>query len=102
MSCERNDRKRTRGNDEAGAAAASLAGLESMLRQALVRIDSLEKKNVAIQASMKRETTALREDVKELQGENRALKWSLSKLASRVQTTSGWHYPESNSIRPDE
>ena len=71
-----------------------------MLRQALVRIDSLEKKNAAIQAAMKRETTALREDVKELQGENRALKWSLKQLASEVKE--GWEYPKCNSIRPDE
>ncbi|EJK67001.1 hypothetical protein THAOC_12018, partial [Thalassiosira oceanica] len=91
-----NDRKRTRGHDGAGAKAASLADLESMLRQALVRMDSLEKKNAAVMC----ETKALREDVEGLKEENRALKWSLSKLAGHVQRN--WQYPESHAIQPDE
>ena len=66
MGSDENGRKRTRGNDEAGAAPASLADIESMLRQALVRIDSLAKKNVAIQTSMGREVESLRDDVKAL------------------------------------
>ena len=100
MRSDENGRKRTRGNDEAGAAPASLADIESMLRQALVRIDSLAKKNVAIQTSMGREVESLRDDVKALQEENKTLKWSLKKLASRVQNS--WLYPTNRYIQPDE
>ena len=109
-----NDRKRSRGNDEAGAAPASLADIESTLRQALGRIDSLEKENVAIRASMERETKALREDIKTLKEENKALtdaidklkdedkalQWSLNRLAGRVRMS--WEYPMNHCIQPDE
>ena len=77
--------------------SASPTDLESLPRHhALGRIDSLEKKN----AVMERETKALRDDVKSLKEENRALKWSLNQLASRVREN--WEYPCNHCIQPDE
>ncbi|EJK66610.1 hypothetical protein THAOC_12458 [Thalassiosira oceanica] len=89
-----------------------------MLKQALGRIDSLEKQHEEIKASVESETRALREDicrlkeankalqasskrdaeaqrkkVKALKCENKALKWSLGRLASKVQEC--WEYPPS-------
>ncbi|EJK69811.1 hypothetical protein THAOC_08892 [Thalassiosira oceanica] len=123
--------KRQRGGDGPAAAinpsknsgATSSAVLESMLKQALGRIDSLERQheeikasmgseikalrddvcrlkeeNKKIQASMERQTKALRDDVNSLQSGNKALKWSLDQLASKVQD--GWEYPVT--IQPDE
>ncbi|EJK76400.1 hypothetical protein THAOC_01840, partial [Thalassiosira oceanica] len=124
--------KRQRGGGDGLAAAVinptktsatSSADLESVLKQALGRIESLEwqheemktsmesetralggdmcrlkEANKAIQASTERETKALRDDVEALQSENKALRWSLDRLASKVQE--GWEYPVA--IQPDE
>ena len=92
------------------ASATSSADLESMLKQALCRVDSLERQHEAIkmtmereigalrddisilkeesnsiQASTERETKALRDDVNALKSENKALKWSLDLLAWKAQ-----------------
>ncbi|EJK48637.1 hypothetical protein THAOC_32546, partial [Thalassiosira oceanica] len=110
-------------NPSKNSGATSSAVLESMLKQALGRIDSLERQheeikaamgreikvlmddvcrlkeeNKKIQASMERQTKALRDDVNSLQSGNKALKWSLDLLASKVQE--GWEYPVA--IQPDE
>ena len=95
-------REKRQREDDGGAASsnssrsASPIDLESLLRQALVRIGSLEKKN----AVMERETKALRDDVGSIKEENRALKWSLNQLASRVRES--WEYPCNHCIQPDE
>ncbi|EJK43699.1 hypothetical protein THAOC_37829, partial [Thalassiosira oceanica] len=98
------------------ASATSSADLESMLKQALSRIGSLEKQHAQIKMSMERETRALRDDIVSLKGENKAIKmsmerdtkvlrdeiealksekdalrWSLDRLGSKVQE--GWGYP---------
>ncbi|EJK58602.1 hypothetical protein THAOC_21259 [Thalassiosira oceanica] len=101
MRSENDGNKRPRGNEAARTVAEAdvtsrLADLESMLGQALGRIGSLEKKN----KSMERETRALREDMDKVKDENRALKWSLTKLAGRVKKS--WEYPEEDLIQPDE
>ncbi|EJK52072.1 hypothetical protein THAOC_28701, partial [Thalassiosira oceanica] len=101
------------------ARATSSADLESMLKQALGRIDSLERQHEEIKASVGRETKALREDICRLKEENKALQastdsqrkdvetlksknnaldWSLRRLASKVRE--GWEYPVT--IQPDE
>mmetsp|Transcript_13824 Transcript_13824/g.31509 ORF Transcript_13824/g.31509 Transcript_13824/m.31509 type:complete len:88 (+) Transcript_13824:97-360(+) len=78
--------ERPRGNEAAHGPVAEadvtsrLSDLESMLWQALGRIGALEKKNKTIE----RESSALREDVDKVKDENRALKWTLRKLAGRV------------------
>ena len=107
----------------AEASATSSADLESMLKQALCRVDSLERQHEAIkmtmereigalrddisilkeesnsiQASTERETKALRDDVNALKSENKALKWSLDLLAWKAQED--WEYPVA--IQPDE
>ena len=107
----------------AEANATSSADLESMLKQALGRIDSLERQqeeikmsmarettalradittlkegNKALQASTERDTKALKDDINALRNENKALKWSLHRLASKVRE--GWEYPLM--IQPDE
>ncbi|EJK48642.1 hypothetical protein THAOC_32542 [Thalassiosira oceanica] len=125
MSAE-NAGKRQRGGGDglvAATSATSSADLESMLKQALGRIDSLERQheeikmsmgrettalrgdirtlkeaNKAIQALAERQTRALREDICRLKAEKKALKWSLDRLASKVQE--GWEYPVA--IQPNE
>jgi len=102
--------------DPAKTSATSSADLESMLKQALGRIDSLEKQheqikmsmeretralrddidslkeeNTAIQASTEREAEARRDDVNALKRENKALKWSIDRLASKAMVN--WKYP---------
>ncbi|EJK75320.1 hypothetical protein THAOC_02958, partial [Thalassiosira oceanica] len=109
--------------DPAETSATSSADLESMLKQALGRIDSLERQHEEMKTSMEREMKALREEVcrlkeenkaiqastgrqieflrhnvESLQIKNKALKWSLDRLASKVQE--GWEYPMI--IQPDE
>ncbi|EJK73646.1 hypothetical protein THAOC_04719 [Thalassiosira oceanica] len=124
-------RKRQRGGGDGLAAAinpaktsaTSSVDLESMLKQALARIDSLERqheemktsvgreakamrgnirrlkeKNKAIQALAERQTNALRDDIEAVKSENMALKWSLNRLTCKVQE--GWEYPVA--IQPDE
>ncbi|EJK74749.1 hypothetical protein THAOC_03554, partial [Thalassiosira oceanica] len=101
----------------------SSSDLESMLKHALGRIDSLERQhegtktlmecevralredivslegeNKAIKASVKQEINALRDDIGALKSENEALEWSLHRLASKVQE--GWEYPVA--IQPHE
>ncbi|EJK76190.1 hypothetical protein THAOC_02063 [Thalassiosira oceanica] len=79
MRSENDGNKRPRGNEAAHGTVAEadvtdvtsrLAKLESMLRQALGRIGTLEEKNKA----MERETRALRKDLKSLQEENQAMR----------------------------
>ncbi|EJK50215.1 hypothetical protein THAOC_30842, partial [Thalassiosira oceanica] len=60
----------------AETSAASSADLESMLKQALVRIDSLERQHEEMKASVERETRALKEDMCRLREENKALQAS--------------------------
>ncbi|EJK45220.1 hypothetical protein THAOC_36174, partial [Thalassiosira oceanica] len=109
--------------DPAKTSSMSSADLASMLKQALARIDSLERQheevkismgrenralregicrltedNKAIQASTERQIEYLRDDVNALKSEKKALKWSLKRLASKVQE--GWEYPVA--IQPDE
>ncbi|EJK48282.1 hypothetical protein THAOC_32936, partial [Thalassiosira oceanica] len=98
--------------DPAKTSATSSADLESMLKQALGRIDSLERQHEEIMMSMGRENRALRDesasterqiedlrdDIEALKSKNRALEWSLNRLASKVQE--GWEYPVT--IQPDE
>ncbi|EJK59541.1 hypothetical protein THAOC_20220 [Thalassiosira oceanica] len=109
--------------DPAKTSATSSADLESMLKQALGRIGTLERWHEEIKASMGRETRALREDIcrlkeerkliqasterqtkalrddiEALKSENKALKWSLNQLARKVQE--GWEYPVA--IQSDE
>ncbi|EJK55345.1 hypothetical protein THAOC_24931 [Thalassiosira oceanica] len=123
-------RQRDSGEGRTGAvidpektSATSAADLESMLKQALGRIASLERQheeiqasvegetralredickleeaNKALQVSMERDTRALQDDIEALKSENDALKWSLKRLASKVQE--GWEYPVT--IQPDE
>ncbi|EJK45480.1 hypothetical protein THAOC_35903, partial [Thalassiosira oceanica] len=101
----------------------SSADLESMLKHALGRIDSLERQHEemktsveierralredisrlkeahkALQALTERETKALRDDLKSLNRENKALEWSFFQLARKVQE--GWEYPVAD--QPDE
>ncbi|KAL7544952.1 hypothetical protein ACHAWF_008321 [Thalassiosira exigua] len=59
---------------------------------------TLKEASKALRASTEREAEALRDDVESLQSENKALKWSLDRLASKVQE--GWEYPVA--IQPDE
>ncbi|EJK58551.1 hypothetical protein THAOC_21315, partial [Thalassiosira oceanica] len=107
----------------AKTSATSSADPESMLKQALARIDSLERQHEEMKTSMERETKAMRgdicilhdtnkalqasterqieslmDDVNSLQSENKALKWSLNRLAWKAQE--GWEYPVA--IQPDE
>ena len=107
----------------AEASVTTSADLESMLKQALGRIDSLERQHEAITMSMEREvralredicrlkkdntathastecdTKALRDDVNALKSANKALKWSLVRLAIKVRED--WEYPVA--IQPDE
>ncbi|EJK58871.1 hypothetical protein THAOC_20970 [Thalassiosira oceanica] len=109
--------------DPAKTSATSSADLESMLKQALGRIDSLERQheevmmsmgrenralrdgmcrltedNKAVQASTERQIEDLRDDIEALKSKNKALEWSLNRLASKVQE--GWEYPVA--IQPDE
>ena len=110
--------------DPAKTSATSSADLESMLKQALCRIDSLEKQHEQIKVSMERETRTLRDDIVSLKGEenkaiqasaeleiealrdevealkseNKALKWSLDRLARKVRED--WEYPVA--IQPSE
>ncbi|EJK51061.1 hypothetical protein THAOC_29804, partial [Thalassiosira oceanica] len=109
--------------DPAKTSATSSADLESMMKQALGRIDSLERRheemktsmgrenralregicrltedNKASQASMERQIEDLRDDIETLKSKNKALKWSLERLASKVQED--WEYPVA--IQPDE
>ena len=101
--------------DPAKTSALSSADLESMLKQALGRIDSLERQHEEIKTSMNCETKALRadisalkeenkalqasrEDIDALKSENEALQWSLDQLASKVRK--GWRYPVA--VQPDE
>ncbi|EJK48122.1 hypothetical protein THAOC_33110, partial [Thalassiosira oceanica] len=106
----------TTATNPANTSATSSADLESMLKQALGRIDSLERQHEEIKASVEGETRALKEDICRLKEANKALqvsmerqiearrdgiealKWSLDRLASKVQE--GWEYPVA--IQPDE
>ncbi|EJK75031.1 hypothetical protein THAOC_03259, partial [Thalassiosira oceanica] len=103
-------------HNPAEASATSSADLESMLKQALGRIDSLERQHEEMKTSMGRESKALRDDicrlteeneelqawterqieflrndVDKLETKNNALQRSLKRLASKVQE--GWEYP---------
>ena len=99
--------------DPVHVSATSSPDLESMLKQALCRIDSLERQHEEIKTLMERETKALRaeicalkeenkalqaDDIGPLKSENEALKWSLVQLASKVRE--GWEYQVA--IQPDE
>jgi len=86
--------------DDADYADASSPSRESMLRQALDRIDLLERKHDGLRALMDCKIEALRHDIDTLKEENVALKWSIRQLASRVQLD--WEYQEGDSIQPDE
>ncbi|EJK59832.1 hypothetical protein THAOC_19896 [Thalassiosira oceanica] len=82
----------------AETSATSSGDLESMLKQAMGRIDSLERQHEEMKTSTGRETKALRDDIETLKSKNKALEWSLDRLASKVQE--GWEYPVA--IQPDE
>ncbi|EJK45877.1 hypothetical protein THAOC_35487 [Thalassiosira oceanica] len=82
----------------AETSATSSTDLESMLKQALGRIGSLERQHGEMKTSMERETKALRDDIETLKSKNKVLEWSLRRLASKAQE--GWEYPVA--IQPDE
>ncbi|EJK64115.1 hypothetical protein THAOC_15182, partial [Thalassiosira oceanica] len=84
--------------NSAETSVTSSVDLESMLKQALARIDSLERQHEEMKTSTGRETKALRDDIETLKSINEALEWSLDRLASKVQE--GWEYPVT--IQPDE
>ncbi|EJK70400.1 hypothetical protein THAOC_08244, partial [Thalassiosira oceanica] len=62
--------------DPAKTGATSSADLESMLQQALSRIDSLERQHEEMKASINSEIKASREDARRLKEENKALQAS--------------------------
>ena len=78
-------------------AYASSRSRESMLQQALSRIDWLERQHEGLRASTDSKIEALRQDIGTLEEENVALKWSIRQLASRVQLD--WEYEEGDSIQ---
>ncbi|EJK51825.1 hypothetical protein THAOC_28970 [Thalassiosira oceanica] len=84
--------------NHAKTSTTSSADLESMLKQALDRIDSLERQHEEMKTSMERETKALRDDIETLKSKNKALEWSLDRLARKAQE--GWEYRVA--IQPDE